>query len=235
MNYSMSLILVVEDDRSIRSLITNALDIHGYKSIYAENGQNAFLQITSHHPDIILLDLGQPDMDGTDIIRKVRQWSECPIIVISARAEDADKIAALDAGADDYLTKPFSVEELLARIRTTVRRLKYLENKGAKEEEIFRNGDLVIDYSAATVKIGEEQIHLMPIEYSVLCLLARNVGRVLTYSYILDQVWKSSLEGDISSLRVYMASLRKKIEPEDEKGKYIQTHIGIGYRMLRVE
>lgn len=235
MKNNMPLILVVEDDRSIRSLITNTLEIHDYKMIAVENGKNALIQITSHHPDIVLLDLGLPDMDGTEIIKKVRQWSICPIIVISARTEDSDKIAALDAGADDYLTKPFSVEELLARIRSTVRRLQYSENAGVNQEQVFQNGDLVIDYSTATVRVGEKELHLMPIEYNMLCLLARNVGRVLTYSYILDQVWKSKLEGDVSSLRVYMASLRKKIEPGDDRGKYIQTHIGIGYRMLRVE
>lgn len=235
MKNNMPLILVVEDDRSIRSLITNTLEIHDYKIIAVENGKNALIQITSHHPDIVLLDLGLPDMDGTEIIKKVRQWSICPIIVISARTEDSDKIAALDAGADDYLTKPFSVEELLARIRSTVRRLQYSENAGVNQEQVFQNGDLVIDYSTATVRVGQKELHLMPIEYNMLCLLARNVGRVLTYSYILDQVWKSKLEGDVSSLRVYMASLRKKIEPGDDRGKYIQTHIGIGYRMLRVE
>lgn len=235
MKNNMPLILVVEDDRSIRSLITNTLEIHDYKIIAVENGKNALIQITSHHPDIVLLDLGLPDMDGTEIIKKVRQWSICPIIVISARTEDSDKIAALDAGADDYLTKPFSVEELLARIRSTVRRLQYSENSGVNQEQVFQNGDLVIDYSTATVRVGQKELHLMPIEYNMLCLLARNVGRVLTYSYILDQVWKSKLEGDVSSLRVYMASLRKKIEPGDDRGKYIQTHIGIGYRMLRVE
>lgn len=235
MKNNMPLILVVEDDRSIRSLITNTLEIHDYKIIAVENGKNALIQITSHHPDIVLLDLGLPDMDGTEIIKKVRQWSICPIIVISARTEDSDKIAALDAGADDYLTKPFSVEELLARIRSTVRRLQYSKNADVNQEQVFQNGDLVIDYSTATVRVGEKELHLMPIEYNMLCLLARNVGRVLTYSYILDQVWKSKLEGDVSSLRVYMASLRKKIEPGDDRGKYIQTHIGIGYRMLRVE
>lgn len=235
MKNNMPLILVVEDDRSIRSLITNTLEIHDYKIIAVENGKNALIQITSHNPDIVLLDLGLPDMDGTEIIKKVRQWSICPIIVISARTEDSDKIEALDAGADDYLTKPFSVEELLARIRSTVRRLQYSESAGVNQEQVFQNGDLVIDYSTATVRLGEKELHLMPIEYNMLCLLARNVGRVLTYSYILDQVWKSKLEGDVSSLRVYMASLRKKIEPGDDRGKYIQTHIGIGYRMLRVE
>lgn len=229
------LILVVEDDRAIRSLIKNTLEIHSYKSVAAENGQKALLQITSYHPDIVLLDLGLPDMDGIEIIKKVRQWSICPIIVIGARTEDTDKISALDAGADDFLTKPFSVEELLARIRSTVRRLQYSETESFSREEIFKNGELVIDYSAATVTLGENQLHLMPIEYNVLCLLARNMGRVLTYSYILDHVWRNSLDGDVSSLRVYMASLRKKIEPGDNRGKYIQTHIGIGYRMLCVE
>ena len=235
MQNNMPLILIVEDDRAIRSLIKNTMDIHKYKSVAAENGQKALLQITSYHPDIVLLDLGLPDMDGTEIIKKVRQWSTCPIIVISARTEEWDKINALDAGADDYLTKPFSVEELLARIRSTVRRLQYSEADNFSQEQIFKNGDLVIDYSAATVMLGDEQLDLMPIEDRVLCLLARNMGRVLTYSYILDHVWRNSLEGDVSSLRVYMASLRKKIEPGDNRGKYIQTHIGIGYRMLCVE
>lgn len=235
MQNNMPLILIVEDDRAIRSLVKNTLDIHNYKSVVAENGQKALLQITSYHPDIVLLDLGLPDMDGIEIIKRVREWSTCAIIVISARTEDSDKISALDAGADDYLIKPFSVEELLARIRSTVRRLQYAEADNSSQEQIFKNGDLVIDYSAATVMLGAEQLHLMPIEYNVLCLLARNMGRVLTYSYILDHVWKSSLDGDVSSLRVYIASLRKKIEPGDNRGKYIQTHIGIGYRMLCVE
>lgn len=228
-------ILVVEDDAPIRNLITTTLEIQDYKYETASNGKQALLSTVSHKPDIILLDLGLPDMDGIEVIKKIRSWSVVPIIVISARSEDHDKIRALDAGADDYLTKPFSVEELLARIRSTLRRLQYLERQGDKEETIFVNGELSIDYSSATVKVGEKHIHLMPMEYNLLCLLAKNVGKVLTHRYILDKVWINALESDLSSLRVYMATLRKKIEPDKKQKQYIQTHIGIGYRMVRME
>lgn len=181
------------------------------------------------------MDLGLPDIDGIEVIKSVRSWSMCPIIVISARSEDKDKIDALDAGADDYLTKPFSVDELLARLRSTMRRIQYLEDNAGKETPVFENGQLRIDYSSASVTVKGEEIHLMPIEYSLLCLLAQNIGKVLTHSYILDKIWKNSIESDLSSLRVYMTSLRKKIEIGCERGTYIQTHIGIGYRMVRVE
>lgn len=228
-------ILVVEDDTPIRNLITTTLETQDYKYETAADGKQALLSAVSHKPDIILLDLGLPDMDGIEVIKKIRSWSVAPIIVISARSEDYDKIRALDAGADDYLTKPFSVEELLARIRSTLRRLQYLEGQGDKEETVFVNGDLSIDYTAATVKVGEQQVHLMPMEYNLLCLLAKNVGKVLTHKYILDKVWVNALESDLSSLRVYMATLRKKIEPDKKQTQYIQTHIGIGYRMVRIE
>lgn len=228
-------ILVVEDDKPVRSLISNTLEFNGYKYIAAENGKEALMFASSHNPDIILLDLGLPDMDGTEVIQKVRSWSQMPIIVISARSEDRDKIQALDAGADDYLTKPFSVEELLARLRATTRRLNYLLSGEGQGEAVYKNGDLEIQYDAAVVKVRGEEVHLMPIEYSLLVLLAKNSGKVLTYRYILEQVWVHSMESDLSSLRVYMASLRKKIEKGCEKGTYIQTHIGIGYRMIRVE
>lgn len=228
-------ILVVEDDLPIRNLITTTLETQDYKYTIAENGSKALLAAATGHHDIILLDLGLPDIDGVDVIKKIRSWSVVPIIVISARSEDKDKIQALDAGADDYLTKPFSVDELLARLRSTLRRIKYLESRGTIEESVFQNGELTIDFSAATVKVGEEEIHLMPIEYNLLCLLAKNVGKVLTHTYILDKVWTNSIESDLASLRVYMASLRKKIEGGKKEQKYIQTHIGIGYRMLRID
>lgn len=226
-------ILVVEDDPPIRNLITTTLKMQNYKYDAAENGTKAIMAATSGKQDIILLDLGLPDMDGVDIIKKIRSWSVIPIIVISARGDDKDKIQALDAGADDYLTKPFSIEELLARIRSTLRRARYLESKGSVEEAIFYNGDLMIDYTSATVKLHDREIHLMPIEYNLLCLLAKNVGKVLTHQYILDKVWVNAIESDLSSLRVYMASLRKKIE--GDRSKYIQTHIGIGYRMVKIK
>ena len=235
MIYGKPTILVVEDDPPIRNLITTTLETQNYKYIIAENGTKAILAATSGNSDIILLDLGLPDIDGVEVIKKIRSWSVIPIIVISARSDDRDKIQALDAGADDYITKPFSVEELLARLRSTLRRIQYLESRGAVEESIFYNGDLTIDYTSAVVKLGENEIHLMPIEYNLICLLAKNVGRVLTHHFILDKVWTNAIESDLSSLRVYMASLRKKIEINTSDPKYIQTHIGIGYRMVKID
>lgn len=234
-NLLKPLILVVEDDKPVLNLITSTLHMQNYKFITARNGATAIMEAASHQPGVILLDLGLPDMDGVEVIKKVRSWSILPIIVISARNEDKDKIEALDAGADDYLTKPFSVDELLARLRSTIRRGQYLGSREKEDEAVFQNGTLAIDYSAAVVTVNEKELHLMPMEYSLLCLLAKNVGKVLTHQYILDKVWTNSIESDLSSLRVYMASLRKKIEGGCEKGTYIQTHIGIGYRMVRVE
>lgn len=229
------LILVVEDDPSIRKLITTTLKAHEYRYLSAANGQSAILEASSHNPDIVLLDLGLPDMDGVEIIRKIRAWSNMPIIVISARSEDSDKIEALDAGADDYLTKPFSVEELLARLRVTQRRLAMMQNRSQVEESVFINGSLKIDYVAGCVYLNENELHLTPIEYKLLCLLSQNIGKVLTHTYITQAIWGSSWENDIASLRVFMATLRKKIESAPDSPQYIQTHIGVGYRMLRVE
>ena len=228
-------ILVVEDDIPVRNLITTTLETQDYKYHTAENGTQALLAAASAKPDVILLDLGLPDMDGVEVIKKVRSWSEVPIIVISARSDDKDKISALDAGADDYLTKPFSVTELLARLRAVLRRLSYLSMTDGKAQDVFENGALRIDFAASIVKVNGQEIRLMPMEYRLLCLLAKNVGKVLTHHYILDQVWKNSLEGDLSSLRVYMTSLRKKLGRDEDREDYIQTHIGIGYRMVRIE
>ena len=180
-------------------------------------------------------DLGLPDMEGVDVIKNIRTWSNMPIIVISARSEDADKIEALDAGADDYITKPFSVEELLARIRVTQRRLAMIQSDENQESSVFINGQLKIDYTAGCTYLNGVELHLTPIEYKLLCLLSRNVGKVLTHTYITQQIWGSSLENDIASLRVFMATLRKKLEVSQNDIQYIQTHIGIGYRMLKIE
>ena len=192
------------------------------------------MEASSHNPDIIFLDLGLPDMDGIEVIRKIRTWSNVPIIVISARSEDIDKIEALDAGADDYLTKPFSVEELLARVRVTERRMAYMTNE-VSASSVFTNGKLRIDYGAGCVYLGEDELHLTPIEYKLLCLLSHNVGKVLTHTFITQNIWGRSWDNDISSLRVFMATLRKKIEKEPDSPQYIQTHIGVGYRMMKVE
>ena len=230
-----TLILTVEDDRPVRNLIVTTLKTHDYKYLTAENGNEAVMEAASHNPDIILLDLGLPDRDGIEVIKRIRTWSNMPIIVISARSEESDKIEALDAGADDYLTKPFSVEELLARLRVTERRLKLMRSGTEAGAPIFINGDLKIDYAAGCAYLKGEELHLTPIEYKLLCILSHNVGKVLTHTYITQQIWGSSWEKDIASLRVFMATLRKKLETDPGSAQYIQTHIGIGYRMLRVD
>lgn len=227
-------ILVVEDDVPVRNLITMTLKAHDYRFITAENGETAVMEAASHNPDTILLDLGLPDIDGVEVIKRIRSWSNVPIIVISARSEDSDKIEALDAGADDYLTKPFSVEELLARLRVTRRRLALSVNPGA-EQAVYQNGRLKIDYSKGCAFLGEEELHLTAMEYRLLCLMARNTGKVLTHRFILQNVWGSSLESDIGSLRVFMTTLRKKLESGPDSFQYIQTHIGVGYRMQKAD
>ncbi len=227
-------VLVVEDDTPIRNLITTTLKSHEYKYITATNGGGAIMEASSHNPDIVLLDLGLPDIDGVQVIERIRTWSNMPIIVISARSEDKDKIDALDAGADDYLTKPFSVDELLARLRATQRRLQVMQSEGLGASQ-FINGELKIDFAAGCAYIGEDELHLTPIEYKILCLLAANVGKVLTHTFITQRIWGAAWENNITSLRVFVATLRKKIESGPDSPQYIQTHVGVGYRMIKVE
>lgn len=229
-----SSILVIEDEKAIRNFITATLEINSYECYTAVNGSQGIILAISKRPDIIILDLGLPDMDGIEIIKKVREWSNCPIIVVSARSEDRDKIEALDLGADDYLTKPFSVEELLARIRVAIRKMNY-DRSNIQEIQEFINGDLRIDYTSRCVFLNEEEVHLTPIEYKLLCLLSKNVGKVLTHNYILREIWSSTCESDIPSLRVFMATLRKKLNKKSIDTNYIQTHIGVGYRLLRIQ
>ncbi len=229
------LILVVEDDTPVRNLMVTTLKTHDYRFLTAPKGEDAIMLASSHNPDVIFLDLGLPDMDGVEVIRRIRSWSNLPIIVISARSEDTDKIEALDAGADDYLTKPFSVEELLARLRVTLRRLAMMNPDGATDKSVYTNGALTIDYSAGFAALRGEELKLTPIEYKLLCLLAKNTGKVLTHTYITQKIWGRSWDNDIASLRVFMATLRKKLESAPNSPQFIQTHIGIGYRMLRVE
>ncbi len=229
------LILIVEDDVCVKNLIATTLETtQSYRLHTAVNGEQAIIEAASQNPDVILLDLGLPDMDGVDIIKKVRSWTTTPIIVISARSEDKDKIDALDAGADDYLTKPFSVDELLARLRVAMRRASYSKSDANGAGSVFVNGDLKIDYALGCAYFEGQELHLTPYEYKLLCVLAQNVGKVLTRTYILKEVWGSTMESDVASLRVYMTMLRKKIEKDPAEPKYIQTHVGIGYRMLRV-
>ena len=226
-------ILFVEDDTAVGNLIATTLETQNYQFHRAKTGAGALMDALSYRPDVMLLDLGLPDMDGIEIIKKIRSWSNLPIIVVSARGEDADKVVALDAGADDYLTKPFSVEELLARIRVALRRVRYDSQKTSAEAALYENGDLKIDYAGGRACCRGAEMKLTPMEYKLLCLLAQNTGKVLTHNYILNKIWSSALPSDTPSLRVFMATLRKKIEPDPSHPRYIQTHIGVGYRMIR--
>lgn len=219
----------MEDDKPIRNLITTTLKMNDYRFITAVRGNEAIMLSASHKPDIIILDLGLPDIDGVEVIEHIRTWSDVPIIIVSARSEERDKITALDKGADDYLTKPFSVDELLARLRVIQRRLMKSENISVTE---FVNGRLRIDYVSGCVHLDDEELHLTPIEYKLLCLLAKNVGKVLTHKYIIQSVWGTPADNSEASLRVFMATLRKKLN--DSSQALIQTHIGIGYRMMKL-
>ena len=229
-----TLILVVEDDRPVQNLMITTLKAHDYRYLTAMSGETAILEASSHNPDIILLDLGLPDMDGIEVIKRIRTWSNVPIMIISARSEDSDKVEALDAGADHYLTKPFSVEELLARLRVTERRLVANQTEQLPSA-VFVNGKLRVDFSAGCAYLDEEELHLTPIEYKLLCLLSKNVGKVLTHTFITQNIWGHSWENDVASLRVFMTTLRKKLEKNSDSVQYIQTHVGVGYRMLKVE
>lgn len=226
-------VLIVEDDNAVAKLIATALDTQNYGNRRAKNGAEAVMEALSYKPDVMLLDLGLPDIDGVEIIKKVRAWSNMPIIIVSARTDDADKVEALDAGADDYLTKPFSVDELLARLRVAFRRVNSDREKLEAEASIYENGNLKIDYAACTVHVKGEEIHLTPTEYKVLVLLSHNTGKVLTHNFILKEIWGSTQKSDVASLRVMMTTLRKKIESSGKGAEYIQTHIGIGYRLVK--
>lgn len=223
-------ILVIEDDKMIQNLIVTTLELNNYNFHTAMTAQQGLLKITSEIFDVIILDLGLPDMDGINVIRKIRSFSKIPIIVVSARIDNADKIAALDEGADDYITKPFNTEELLARIRVAVRRTNY-GNEPSVQSNVFENGNLKIDYTSNCVYVEGQEVHLTAIEYKLLCLLAKNIGKVLTHNYIKQEIWLDDNGCDSQlSLRVFVTNLRKKLNASE----YIKTHIGIGYRMLQV-
>lgn len=226
-------ILVVEDDNAVAKLMMATMESQGYQYRIAKTGAGAIMEALSYKPEVMILDLGLPDTDGIEVINKIRAWSNMPIIVVSARSEDADKVAALDAGADDYLTKPFSVDELLARLRVALRRVRYDRQRLSEESSVYENGGLRIDYAAGCVYLDGNEIHLTPIEYKLLVLLAKNTGKVLTHNYILREIWGNPTKSDVKSLRVFMATLRKKLEKTPSEPRYIQTHIGVGYRMIR--
>ena len=231
-------ILFVEDDTAVGNLIATTLETQNYQFRRARNGAQAVMDALSYRPDVMLLDLGLPDVDGIDIIKKIRSWSNMPIIVVSARSDDRDKVAALDAGADDYLTKPFSVDELLARLRVALRRVRYDSQKTSEEAARYQNGGLVIDYAPGCGYREGRGLGVTPIEYKLLCLLAKNTGKVLTHNYIIGEIWGGSADNvtaELPSLRGFMATLRKKLEVDQSHPQHIQTHIGVGYRMMKVE
>lgn len=228
-------ILLVEDDLEISKLLVEFLQENGYEVFCQYDGLHVLDCLRENKIDLILLDIMLPYRNGDTVLTAVRECSTVPIIVISAKGTTQNKVDLLRLGADDYITKPFSVEELLARIRVTQRRLAITQTGEQQETSVFKNGELEIDYSAGCAYLKGEELHLTPIEYKLLCLLSRNVGKVLTHTFITQQIWGQCSENDIASLRVFMATLRKKLEPEKNGVQYIQTHIGIGYRMIRIE
>lgn len=224
------LILVVEDDKPIRNFICVSLKAQGYRYVETHSGQAAVSLAASHNPDIIILDLGLPDLDGLEVIKKVRGWSRAPIIVVSARGQDREKTEALDLGADDYLTKPFSVTELLARIRVALRHLSL----NTQKDDIINNycvEELKIDFAKRHIFLRDEEIHLTPIEYNILALMAKNAGKVLTHNFIIREIWGTFSGDDNQTLRVFMANMRRKIEKDPASPRYIKTEVGVGYRL----
>ncbi len=221
-------ILIIEDDNKIVNFMSMALKAKGYSVITARNGNDGILYFCTETPDIILLDLGLPDMDGIEIINKIREVSNIPVIIVSAREQDYDKIAALDAGANDYVTKPFSMGELLARIRVMERLIEREVLPSA--ESIYKVGYLTVDIEKHRVYVDDDEIHLTPIEFKLLVLLIKNRGKVITHSQISKEVWGYGETGDSKSIRVFMASLRRKIEKDTSNPRYILTEIGVGYR-----
>ena len=222
-------ILVVEDDAQIRNFICFTLEAEAYVCRTAATAEEAMRLLAEEPIDLMLLDLGLPDLDGTEVIRRLRTWSEMPVIVVSARDQDKEKVAVLDLGADDYLTKPFSASELLARIRVALRHM--YKQSGAKANPVYQAGELRLDAEKRKVYLGEDEIHVTPMEYSLLLLLFKNQGKVLTTSVILREIWGAGYGQDTQALRTLTAGLRRKIEKNPARPRYILTEIGVGYRL----
>jgi two-component system KDP operon response regulator KdpE len=222
-------VLVVDDENSIRRYLRAALGAQGFSVYEAANGQQAIRGVLAHRPDLIILDLGLPDMDGIEVTRQLREWSQIPIIILSVREAEVDKIAALDAGADDYLTKPFGTGELMARMRVVMRR-----QSSKADEPVLQVGGLCADLARRIVTVDEKEISLTPTEYDILRLLMQNAGKVITHRQLLRQVWGTAYESEMHLLRVNISNLRRKIEPDPSRPTYISTEPGVGYR-LKVE
>lgn len=228
-------VLIVEDEKSISDFIFKILSSHDYRVKCASTGKEALSLASSLCPDIILLDMGLPDIDGMEVIQKIRLWSGCPIIVISARTQEDDKVHALDAGADDYLTKPFGTSELLARIRTSLRHSNKSNSENGLPQHPYRAKGLEIDFFKRNITVNGQSIHLTPIEYKIVAFLAQNSGKVMTYSAVMNNVWGPYAESDNKILRVNMANIRRKLERNPAQPVYIFTEVGVGYRMAEDE
>lgn len=228
-------VLVIEDEKSICDFIGKTLTTHDYKVTTASTGKEGLAILTSTLPDLVLLDLGLPDMDGIDIIKQTREWSSLPIIVISARVQEREKVAALDAGADDYVTKPFGTEELLARIRTALRHSNRMTVDNVNSNRPYSAKGLVIDFDKRIVSVDGKEVHLTRVEYKIVSILARHSGKVITYTSLIDQVWGPYADDNNRILRVNMANIRRKLEKNPGEPEYIFTELGIGYRMIEDE
>lgn len=232
MNRSKTVIVIIEDDPQICRFLRTSLTVHGFQVFEASTGEQGLVEVGTRKPELVILDLGLPRMDGIEVIRKIRTWSAVPIIVLSARSQENDKITALDAGADDYLTKPFSIGELAARIRVSLRHAQQLVANSAATQ--FCVGDLSVDLSARRVHIGSKEIHLTPIEYRLLSVLIHQVGKVQTHRQLLLQVWGPAYVEHAHYVRIYMGQLRQKIEADPTHPRYLLTETGIGYRLADV-
>ena len=227
----MTTILIVEDDERIRNYIKTVLVTSNYSVLETGNARTALAMIASHAPDLLLLDLGLPDGDGTELIRTVREWSQMPIIVVSARGYERDKVSALDCGADDYVTKPFGTDELLARIRAA---LRHVSSRSGSPEKIYSGRGLRVDAERRLVSVDDKPIHLTQTEYRIVLLLCRHSGKVLTYDFMIREVWGPFSGCDTQILRVNMANIRRKLEKDPAMPEYINTEIGVGYRMTEL-
>ena len=226
-------VLIVEDDRAICSFMRRVLEANGYESIIVGTGREALSMLTSHCPDVVILDLGLPDMDGMDVLTQLRAWSLMPVVVVSARTDEREKVRALDAGADDYITKPFGTSELLARLRTAIRHTRTTSgNASIAKENRFTARGLVIDYDKYRVYIDGRDAGLTQNEFKLVALLGRFAGRVLTYDYLIREIWWPNKAYDNQILRVNMANIRRKIEKNPAEPEYIFTEVGVGYRMI---
>jgi len=227
MTVAMFLVLAVEDDAALRSVLRTLLEANGYRYVEAETGARALIEARSHRPDLVIVDLGLPDRDGTTVIREIRRQSAVPILVLSARTDEAGKILALDAGADDYVTKPFSAAELLARVRAALRRVA----RGADQLPLLQLGDITIDLGGRTARMPAGELHLTPLEYRILGCLATNAGLVVTQRQLIGQAWGADRIGDARSLRFHVSNLRQKLEPDPSRPRFLLTEAGVGYRL----